>query len=148
VEKIKTIKGHRWYPDGKYWSFLNTNGTLERILKIFEGEKIYIHPAIQFEDIHRELLSIKYTYINRDFLNFTGKLPSDINDSDIKDYLLYLAEEKQSATSTLNQAINALKFYYGMMLRKKFVYEVKRPKKDKKLPVVLSKEEIEKTLIQ
>jgi len=78
VEKIKTIKGHRWYPDGKYWSFLNTNGTLERILKIFEGEKIYIHPAIQFEDLHRELLSIKYTYINRDFLNFTGKLPSDI----------------------------------------------------------------------
>jgi hypothetical protein len=34
------------------------------------------------------------------------------------------------------------------MLRKKFVYEVKRPKKDKKLPVVLSKEEIEKSLIQ
>ncbi|MEM4326212.1 MAG: hypothetical protein QXU40_02835 [Candidatus Pacearchaeota archaeon] len=78
MEKIKTIKGHRWYPDGKYWSFLNTNGTLERILKIFEGEKIYIDPAIQFEDLHRELLSIKYTYINRDFLNFTGKLPSDI----------------------------------------------------------------------
>jgi len=46
------------------------------ILKIFEGEKIYIYPAIQFEDLHRELLSIKYTYIN--FLNFTGKLPSDI----------------------------------------------------------------------
>ncbi|MEM4326213.1 MAG: hypothetical protein QXU40_02840 [Candidatus Pacearchaeota archaeon] len=66
----------------------------------------------------------------------------------MKDYLLYLAEEKQSATSTLNQAINVLKFYYGMMLRKKFVYEVKRPKKDKKLPIVLSKEEIEKSLIQ
>jgi len=51
-------------------------------------------------------------------------------------------EEKQSATSTLNQAINALKFYYGTMLKKKFVYEVKRPCKDKKLPVVLSKEEM------
>jgi len=25
VQKIKTIKGHRWHPDGKYWSFLNTN---------------------------------------------------------------------------------------------------------------------------
>jgi len=121
------------------------------ILKIFEGEKIYIHPAIQFEDLHRELLSIKYTYINKwRFSEFYRQTPFRyyINDSDIKDYLLYLAEEKQSATSTLNQAINALKFYYGMMLRKKFVYEVKRPKKDKKLPVVLSKEEIEKSLIQ
>ena len=83
-----------------------------------------------FEDIRKELLSRKYSYktvkvyiyYNRDFLNFTGKQPYNINDSDIKDYLLYprtyskcgvyLAEEKQSATSTLNQAINALKFYY------------------------------------
>lgn len=83
-----------------------------------------------------------YLYYNRDFLNFTGKNPSDINDHDVKDYLLYLAEEKESAASTLNQAINALKFYYGTMLKKKFVYKVKRPRKDKKLPVVLSKEEV------
>lgn len=50
------------------------------------------------------------------------------------------------ATSTLNQAINALKFYYGTMLKKKFLYEIKRPRKDRKLPVVLSKEEIAKIL--
>jgi site-specific recombinase XerD len=154
VEKIKTIKGHRWHPEEKYWIFPNSEGILKMILKVFEGEKIYIDPVIQFEDLRRELLSRKYSYktikgylyYNRDFLNFTGKLPSDIKDSDIKDYLLYLAEEKQSATSTLNQAINDLKFYYGMKLRKKFVYEVKRPKKDKKLPVVLSKQEIAKIL--
>ena len=56
--------------------------------------------------------------------------------------MLYLVEEKQSATSTLNQAINALKFYYGSILKKKFIYEVKRPRKDRKLPIVLSKEEV------
>jgi len=103
-----------------------------------------------FEDLRRELISRKYSYktvkcylyYNRDFLIFVDKKPSEINDSDIKDYLLYLAEEKQSATSTLNQAINALKFYYGTMLKKRFVYEVKRPRKDKKLPTVLSKEEV------
>jgi len=32
------------------------------------------------------------------------------------------------------------------MLKRKFIYEVKRPKKDKKLPVVLSKEEVAKIL--
>jgi site-specific recombinase XerD len=46
----------------------------------------------------------------------------------------------------LNQAINALKFYYGSMLKKKFLYEIKRPRKDKKLPVVLSQEEVAKIL--
>ncbi len=107
-----------------------------------------------FEDLRRELLSRKYSYktvkgyiyYNKDFLNFSGKESSAITDNDIKDYLLYLAEERQSATATLNQAINALKFYYGAMLKRKFLYDIKRPKKDKKLPVVLSKEEISKIL--
>ena len=107
-----------------------------------------------FEDLRRELVSRKYSYktvkgyiyYNRDFLNFTAKAPSEVNDNDIKDYLLYLAEEKESATATINQAINALKFYYGAMLKKKFVYEVRRPRKDKKLPVVLSQEEVARIL--
>ena len=86
-----------------------------------------------------------YIYYNKDLLDFTNK--TEINDSDIKDYLLYLIESKNVSTSTLNSAINALKFYYGTMLKKKFVYEVKRPKKDKKLPVVLSQEEVEKILL-
>lgn len=87
-------------------------------------------PSTNFDDLKRELLSRKYSYktvkgyvyYNRDFLHFTCKNPSEITDSDVKDYLLYPAEERQSATSTLNQAINALKFYYGTMLKKKFAY--------------------------
>lgn len=178
IERVKTIHGQRWHPTEKLWSFPDTNGTLEKILKVFEGEEIHIDPALTpppplklrgergellnvelrlsqaFEDLRRELVSRKYSYrtvkgylyCNRDFLGFVKKQPSEINDSDIKDYLLYLAEEKQSATSTLNQAINALKFYYGAMLKKKFLYDIKRPRKDKKLPVVLSKEEVAKIL--
>ena len=57
----------------------------------------------------RELVSRKYSYktvkgyiyYNRDFLDFTDKEPSEVNDDDIKDYLLYLAEEKESATATI-----------------------------------------------
>ncbi len=79
-----------------------------------------IFPEHNFEDLRRELVSRKYSYktvkgylyYNRDFLKFTGKNPSEIIDEDIKDYLFHLAEEKKAATSTLNQAINALKFYY------------------------------------
>ena len=39
-----------------------------------------------------------------------------------------------------------MKFYYGTILKKKFVYKVRRPRKDKKLPVVLSQEEVAKIL--
>lgn len=160
VQKIKTIDGHRWHPEEKHWSFPNTDGTLKKNLKIFEREKVEIDPALQpkgegeFERLRRELLSRKYSYktvkayiyFNRDFLNFTGKNLSEIDDNDIKNYLSHLAEKKQSATSTLNQAINALKFYYGTILKRKFIYEVKRPRKDKMLPIVLSKEEVAKIL--
>jgi integrase len=194
VTKIKSIESRKWHPEEKYWTFPNTDGTLEKILKVFEDEEIQIDPTLtlqaehttpviarlglprpslrgaerrsnlhasseqalqsHFEDLRRELVSRKYSYkivkgylfYNRDFLNFVKKAPHNVTESDVKDHLLYLAEEKQSATSTLNQAINALKFYYGTMLKKKFLYEIKRPRKDKKLPMVLSKEEVAKIL--
>jgi len=121
----------------------------------FSGKnKTPVPPELRFEDLRRELVTRKYSYktvkgylyFNRDILKFSGKAASEINDCDVKDYLLYLTEEKGSATSTLNQAINALKFYYGTMLKKKFVYEVRRPRKDKKLPTVLSQEEVARVL--
>lgn len=187
VAKIKSSAGHRWHPDGKYWSFPHTDEVIEKILKVFEGEEIRIDPALKsfilnkqpappvvarettvsrsspqaeargaknLEDLRREMVSRKYSYktvkaylyFNRDFLNHTGKSPPEINESDIKNYLLYLAEEKQSAASTLNQAINALKFYYGSMLKRKFIYEIKRPRKDRILPTVLSKGEVARIL--
>jgi site-specific recombinase XerD len=57
-----------------------------------------------------------------------------------------LAEKKNSSASTLNTAINALKFYYGEVLKKRFTYEIKRPSKDKRLPVVLSQEDVSRIL--
>jgi hypothetical protein len=138
VEKVKTINGRKWHKDKKYWSFPHTDGTLEKILETFKGEEIHLASAFQaklstsviarpkgpkqsphnFEDLRRELISRKYSYktvkgylyYNKDFLGFAVKSPSEITDNEIKDYLLYLVEEKESATSTLNQAINALKF--------------------------------------
>jgi site-specific recombinase XerD len=174
---MASVRIYKDTQQGKILVAFSYDSKLEKILEVFEGEKIHLDSTLQeqlssaktstsviarskatkqslhnFEGLRRELLSRKYSYktvkgylyYNRDFLNFTSKSPSDINDNDIKDYLLYLAEEKHSATSTLNQAINALKFYYGTMLKKKFLYEIKRPRKDKKLPVVLSQEEIAK----
>jgi site-specific recombinase XerD len=79
-------------------------------------------------------------------LNFCKKECKDISNEDTKNYLYFLAEKKNISASTLNIAINALKFYYGEILKKDFVYEIKRPKKDKKLPVVLSQEEVSKIL--
>lgn len=39
-----------------------------------------------------------------------------------------------------------MKFYYGTILKRKFIYEVKKPRKDKKLPVILRQEKVTKIL--
>lgn len=57
-----------------------------------------------------------------------------------------MVNQKKVAASTLNIIISALKFYYGEVLQKNFIYEIKRPKKDKKLPVVLGNEEVKRIL--
>jgi site-specific recombinase XerD len=87
-----------------------------------------------------------YLYHNREFLEFFKKNPSEVSNEDIRDYLYHLANDKEASTSTLNTAINALKFYYGEVLKRRFVYEIKRPRKDKKLPVVLSQDEVSQIL--
>ena len=46
-EKIKTIDGRKWHKDEKCWGFPNTDGTLEKILVVFEGEEIHLDPALQ-----------------------------------------------------------------------------------------------------
>ena len=107
-----------------------------------------------FENLRKNLVVRKYSpktiksyiHYNKDFLGYVRKKPNEITNEDVKDYLFYLVEEKEVSASTLNTAINALKFYYGEVLKRGFVYELKRPKKDKKLPVVLSREEISRIL--
>mgnify|MGYP001201156324 CR=1 FL=1 len=47
VEKVKPIEGRKWHKDRKCWSFPDSDGTLERILKVFKDEEIHIDPALQ-----------------------------------------------------------------------------------------------------
>lgn len=89
-----------------------------------------------------------YLYYNKELLRFASKFSDEINKQDIKNYLDYLVSSNK-AVSTINLIINALKFYYGNIMQRSFFSSdlgIKRPKKDKKLPVVLSKEEIVKMI--
>ena len=66
----------------------------------------------------------------------------------IQDYFNELAKEDLSL-STLNQYINAVKFYYEHVLgRPRKVYAVKRPRKQQSLPVVLSKGDLRQIFAQ
>jgi len=84
------------------------------------------------------------TYLQqfKDFQKFySGTSVVDLNEIEIRNYLLYLAEQKKVSISYQNQAINAIKFFYEkIMLQERKVYYLERPMKEKKLPRVLSQE--------
>jgi len=47
VAKIKAVEGRRWHPAEKHWSFPDKEGILEKILRVFNGEKVHIELALQ-----------------------------------------------------------------------------------------------------
>lgn len=79
-----------------------------------------------------------YLYYNRDFLNYASDGPRHVTTADIKSYLSRLAGQNKSS----HLALNALRFYYGQILKRKFFVDIKPIKRAKKLPAVLSIEEI------
>ena len=67
---------------------------------------------------------------------------SQLNENHIRDYLSTLVK-KGFSNSAINQAVNAIKFYYEIVLdMPNRFYEIDRPIKEHKLPKVLSKEEV------
>jgi integrase/recombinase XerD len=85
-----------------------------------------------------------YLYYNKELLRFANKDSDEIVNQDIKDYLLTLVSLGKSS-STVNTAVSAFKFYYSQVFSRRFFISdngIKRPKNEKKLPVVLSKQEV------
>ena len=77
------------------------------------------------------------------FINFhKDKELKALDENDIRVFLQHLIQKKHS-NSYVNQAINAIKFYYEVVLgMPNRFYEIERPRKESKLPKVISKEEI------
>lgn len=88
-----------------------------------------------------------YTTRNTDFLNFIKKQPRYITTDDIKIYLSDLIK-KGCNNATIALAKSSLKFFYDKILKKGFFagYDIPKTKKERKLPSVLTKEEINNIL--
>ncbi|MCK0147180.1 site-specific integrase [Arenibacter sp. F26102] len=84
-----------------------------------------------------------YVHFFELFINhYKEKNLNAINESDIRAFLQKLIHRNVS-NSYLNQAINAIKFYYEVVLgMPNRFYEIERPRREFKLPTVISKEEV------
>lgn len=87
-----------------------------------------------------------YLFFTRDFLRYTKKNPSEIKKDDIKRYISYLVTEKGYTNITANLAISSLKFFFNKAAETNICDDIDRPKREKNLPTVLSKEEVKKII--
>jgi len=87
-----------------------------------------------------------YKYMFREFLKYLYPRPlHQVTMEDIEHYHYELVVKKNLSRSYQNQSINAIKFYMEHVIGlDRIKIELERPKKQKKLPVVLSQEEVSK----
>ena len=73
-----------------------------------------------------------------------SSLPEELGEQEIREYLHYLIQEKKASQSGVSQAYSALKFFYETTLKRDWNgFRIPRVQMGKKLPVVLSQQEIQ-----
>jgi integron integrase len=87
-------------------------------------------------------------WVRRFYLFMKGRSPYSLESRDVKDFMTYLAVERDVSVSTQNQAFNAILFLFRHILEKSIdnIGEAIRAKRTRRLPVVLSKKELENLL--
>jgi len=85
-----------------------------------------------------------YKDFNRKFLEYLKKNPENVIEDDVK---VYLSEKLNNASSsTIIIFLSALRYAFSNILKKDITANIKRPKKEKRIPSVLTKEEIKKLI--
>ena len=153
VSKLKAIGGGRWQPDHKYWIFPNQKESeLHKLKEEMFGERINDCEE-KLELLESYLIRKGYSpktlenYLGHfeRYLKFSNETIDKVN---IDKYIVHLLKHKASSHSYTNQAINAIKSYLkasGNSLKLEFK-SIIRPKSEKKLPKVMSMEEVKKVI--
>jgi integrase/recombinase XerD len=78
------------------------------------------------------------------FARHFDKSPAVLGLEDIRDYQLYLTNQKKLDASSIKVAVSAIRFLYRVTLKRPwdFVEAVPSPKKPRTLPIILSPEEV------
>ena len=145
---------------------VNTPRPTTRTLAVIDGGlnvKAPVHPLPStgkpklLEQVRQAIRTRHYSYMTekayvgwiKRFIFFHNKRhPAEMGEAEIGRFLSSLATESHVSASTQNQALNALLFVYQEVLHLKigFIDGVIRAQRPKRLPVVLTKDEVRRIL--
>ena len=170
VANIKSVDGRRWHPSEKCWTIPHTPEALAQLQSHFasapptsysrtrptpasrpkgirpsQEEEIFLEPTKQELRLRGYSRHTRKSYCHHllRLRRHVGCDPRDLGEAEIRQYLLHLIEEAEISRAYLNQAISAIKFLYNHVLKTpRAVGDLPRPKKERRLPVVLSRAEV------
>lgn len=89
----------------------------------------------------------EYVHRVRIFMSHFERPVEQLNEADVKEFLLYLLEERKLKHGTVNTYNSALRFLYGVTLNKPLnVWQIPRCKPQRDLPQLLTKAEVVRLL--
>ena len=115
--------------------------------KVFEHYPVHIENLIKQIRLNYYSIRTEQSYLNW-FLRYVSfhsmKDPATLAEAEISQYLEYLVLRRKVSASTQSQALNALIFFYKQVIAKELDETITftRSKKPKRLPVVLSRDEV------
>jgi len=121
-----------------------SNGTFK---KVFSRYPELVYSLIKEIRLRHYSIRTEHTYLDW-FLRYVVfhslKNPAELNNASISEFLEYLVIKRQVSSSTQSQALNSLVFFYKHVLHREFTdsIEFTRSKKPRRLPVVLSTNEV------
>jgi integrase/recombinase XerD len=76
-----------------------------------------------------------------------GRSPELLGEEDLRQYFLYLVEERQLAKATVRQHLCGVKFFFETTLSRRWpVFDRIKVKRGRRLPLVMSREEVQRLL--
>lgn len=83
-----------------------------------------------------------YCYQTKKFLEFSKADPKKTSQDDVKKYMAHLLSDKNYKASSVNLLVSALKFFFNEIIKHDIINGVRALKQEKKLPTVLSQDEL------
>jgi len=84
-----------------------------------------------------------YTRAVKQLTNHYHKLPEEISDEELRKYFLYNKNERQWSRVASTISLCGIKYFFTLTLKREWTnLKFVRPEKEKKLPVILSRQEV------
>jgi len=92
---------------------------------------------------HSQNTMDEYVHRIRKFMIYSNRPLQELDEADVKNFLLYLIEERNLKKSSVNTYNSAVRFLYGVTLNRPLnVWQIPRCKSERELPQLLTQEEI------